>query len=132
MVEIATGEEEEFVIEEVTEEEELAEEGHPTEERITMESVHEFQPADVEYVTIKNEYETIVTEEDEIEVMDESGAHGEIIEGQMIVIPAEGAMDEVIGEETLEMEEGEEHLVGETSEATNRSLTFFYVPPTAG
>ncbi|KAH8238577.1 hypothetical protein KR032_010582 [Drosophila birchii] len=122
-----------FVIEEVAEHDEEEEEGLPDdeegeeqhtladntgEEHITMEGVHEFQPAELEYVTIKSEYETIVTEEDDIEVMDESGAHGEIIEGQMIVIPAEGAIDEVIGEETLEMveEEREEHLLAETDD----------------
>jgi len=113
--------EEEFVIEEVADhEEELTEEDQQheqaggQEEHITMESVHEFQPAEVEYVTIKDEFETIVTEEDEIEIMDESGAQDEILDGQMIVIPAEGAIDEVIGEEAIELDENEreEHLVG--------------------
>ncbi|XP_037725255.1 zinc finger protein 660 [Drosophila subpulchrella] len=112
--------EEEFVIEEVADhEEELTEEDQQheqaggQEEHITMESVHEFQPAEVEYVTIKDEFETIVTEEDEIEIMEESGAHDEILDGQMIVIPAEGAIDEVIGEEAIELDENEreEHLL---------------------
>ncbi|KAH8421400.1 hypothetical protein KR009_004113 [Drosophila setifemur] len=122
IMEMTQVDEEEFVIEEVADqEEELAEEELPhhhhaapdQEEHITVESVHEYQPADVEYVTIKNEYEPIVHEEDEIEVMDESASSGEIIDGQMIVIPSEGAMDEVIGEESLEMDEDEreEHLV---------------------
>lgn len=113
-------EEEEFLTEEVDQDDELSEEEHQLaqsgdqqEEHITMESVHEFQPAEVEYVTIKNEFETIVTEEDEFEVMNDSGAHDAILDCQMIVIPAEGAIDEVIGEETLELEgDGrEEHLV---------------------
>lgn len=102
-----TQDEEEYVIEEVTEQELAG--SQLKEEHLILESVHDYQPANVEYVTIKDEYQTMIGEEDDIEVMDDSATGGEIIHAQMIVIPS----DEVIAEETLEMDENGtgEHLV---------------------
>ncbi|KAH8342674.1 hypothetical protein KR067_010452, partial [Drosophila pandora] len=105
-----TQDEEEYVIEEVTEQEMAG--SQLKEEHLIVESVHEYQPANVEYVTIKDEeYHPMIAEEDDIEVMDESATGGEIIHAQMIVIPS----DEVIAEETLEMDENGtgEHLITE-------------------
>ncbi|KAH8332156.1 hypothetical protein KR074_008636, partial [Drosophila pseudoananassae] len=104
-----TQDEEEYVIEEVTEQE-MAGSEHK-EEHLIVEGVDEYQPANVEYVTIKDEYQTMIAEEDDIEVMDESATGGEIIQAQMIVIPS----DVVIAEETLEMDENGtgEHLIQE-------------------
>ncbi|KAH8280684.1 hypothetical protein KR018_002592, partial [Drosophila ironensis] len=93
------------------------------EHHLMMEYVQEFQAADVEYVT---EYAALVAQEEEIEVMDESAVGGAIIESQVIVIPSEGAMDEVIGEENdLEMDENmaeEEHLLTEEDDFVEESV----------
>ncbi|XP_017143840.1 zinc finger protein 391 [Drosophila miranda] len=113
--------EEEFVIEEVAEHEEHVEEEEDeqlaaTAEHLEMESVHEYQPAEIEYVTIKNEFCSLDGDEDDIEVMDETTA--DMLDDQMIVIRSEDALLEEIGEEGLDIveEETEEHLTCEEEE----------------
>ncbi|KAH8386921.1 hypothetical protein KR093_003543 [Drosophila rubida] len=120
--------EHEFVIEEITETE--ADDVDDTETDDAIESLTDFQPADIEYVTIKSEYDSQLEEEeeDDIEVMvDETPQlqtvseqmHLQMLDDQMVIISGEEQIDEVIGEveadDILDIER-EEHLMTGDSE----------------
>ncbi|XP_022230475.2 zinc finger protein 436 [Drosophila obscura] len=117
--------EEEFVIEEVAEhvdhEDHEGEENEQiqladTAEHLEIESVHGYQPAEIEYVTIKDEFCSLDDENNDIEVMDEAST-ADMLDDRILVIRSEDAIEE-IDEEGLDMveEETEEHLTCEEEE----------------
>ncbi|SPP86913.1 zinc finger protein 391 [Drosophila guanche] len=119
--------EEEFVIEEVAEQEDEQEDEHEideaeqlqlvaaTAEHLEIETVHGYQQGGIQY-EIKNEFGSLDTDEDEYEVIDEATS-ADLLDERMIVIHAEDAIEE-IGEEGLEMveEEAEDILTCEEEE----------------
>lgn len=132
---------EEFVVEDGadTEVECEAEADTETETEETLETLSEFQPADIEYVTIKSEYDSQVEDDDDIEVMDTPHLETvseqmqiQMLDDQMVIMSSDQGMDEVIGEvETdviLDMDRSE-HLVSRQSASigtvNNNCLCFF-------
>ncbi|KAH8397784.1 hypothetical protein KR222_001426 [Zaprionus bogoriensis] len=76
-----------------------------TETEEIFETLSEFQPADIEYVTIKSEYDSQVEDEDDIEVMDSPQLETvseqmqiQMLDDQMVIMSSDRAIDEVIGE----------------------------------
>lgn len=112
---------EEFVVEDVADTEAECEAEADTETEETLETLSEFQPADIEYVTIKSEYDSQVEDDDDIEVMDTPHLETvseqmeiQMLEDHMVMMSSDQGMDEVIGEveadDILDMERSE-HLV---------------------
>lgn len=113
-------EHEEFVVEDVCVDAE-EEVGAETETEDTIEPLNDFQAADIEYVTIKSEYDSQVEDEDDIEIMDSPPLETvseqmqiQMLDDQMVMMSGEEPIDEVIGEvegdDILDIER-EEHLV---------------------
>lgn len=113
-------EHEEFVVDDVCVDAE-EEVGAETETEDANEPINELHAADVEYVTIKTEYDSQVEDEDEIEIIDSPPMETvseqmqiQMLDDQMVMISGEEPIDEVIGEveaeDILDIER-EEHLV---------------------
>lgn len=100
-----------------------------TETEDATEVLNDFQPADIEYVTIKTEYDSQVEDEDDIEIMDSPRLESvseqmqiQMLDDQMVIMSGEDPIDEVIGEvetdDILDIER-EEHLVGQPNLYSN-------------
>ncbi|ALC48921.1 dwg [Drosophila busckii] len=95
-----------------------------TETEDALEVLNGYQPADIEYVTIKSEYSTQAQEEDDdIEVMDAPHLEAisdqmqiQMIDDQMVIMSGDEVLDDVSGDmegDELLVMEPEEHLEGE-------------------
>lgn len=112
---------EEFVVEDVADTEAECEAEAETETEETLETLSEFQPADIEYITIKSEYDSQVEDDDDIEVMDTPHLETvseqmqiQMLDDHMVIMSSDQGIDEVIGEveadDILDMDRSE-HLV---------------------
>ncbi|EDW65444.1 uncharacterized protein dwg [Drosophila virilis] len=119
-------EHDEFVVEDVSADTEAGI-GAELESEDALEPLNDFQTADIEYVTIKSEYDSQVEDDDDIEVMDSPRLETvseqiqiQMLDDLMVIMSGEEPIDEVIGEvegdDILDMEREEHLLTGDSEE----------------